>query len=224
MNWKELLLGEEDWDFLLMAGIRSFVMFFVIVVGLRVLGKRGVHQLSVFELGVIIGLGSAAGDPMFYRSVGLLVCIVVFVVVLVLYHFLELATTKSDKLGTAVEGEPHEVLRNGVLVLETFDKEPFSEQELFMQLRLQHVSHLGQVRCAILEPSGDVSTFYFADEDVVPGLPILPGAKVVETIETPGDYACAKCGRIAHLQPGNEKCAACKHDKWARAIDERRLT
>jgi uncharacterized membrane protein YcaP (DUF421 family) len=46
---------------------RTGIMFLVIIFGLRLLGKRGVKQLSVFELVVIIGLGSAAGDRCFTK-------------------------------------------------------------------------------------------------------------------------------------------------------------
>ncbi len=82
---KQLLLGSETWPFLLETGLRSLIMFVIILTGLRLLGKRGVKQLSVFELVVIIGLGSAAGDPMFYSEVGILPAIVVFVMIISLY-------------------------------------------------------------------------------------------------------------------------------------------
>lgn len=224
IDWHQLVFGKHDWTFLVQVGIRTFVMFLIIVVGLRVLGKRGVKQLSVFELGVIVGLGSAAGDPMFYEDVGLLSCVVVFVIVLALYHLLELLTTKNDRLATVVEGKPREVLRDGVLVLGTFDKEPFSEQELFMQLRLDHVSHLGQVRRGILEPSGEVSIFFYRDDEVVLGLPILPGTPMLTDISMAADYACARCGQVRRLAPGNQQpCPACKHKTWAEAIREPRI-
>jgi uncharacterized membrane protein YcaP (DUF421 family) len=225
IDWNQLILGKHDWDFLLPVAIRTFVMFLIILVGLRVLGKRGVNQLSVFELGVIVGLGSAAGDPMFYEDVGLLSCVVVFVIVLTLYHLLELITTKSERISAVVEGQPRQVLRDGLLVLETFEKEPFSEQELFVQLRLQHVSHLGQVRGGFLEPTGNVSIYYYADTDVVAGLPIVPGTPMVTKIAVTGDYACARCGRVERLVVGDEKrCGKCEHSTWARAATEPRIT
>lgn len=68
----------EDWSFLPETVLRSLIMFIVILISLRLLGKRGVKQLSIFELVVIIGLGSAAGDPMFYKDVGILPAIIVF--------------------------------------------------------------------------------------------------------------------------------------------------
>ncbi len=84
-NWKELLLGSEEWNFLPEVGIRTLIMFTIILVGLSILGKRGVKQLSVFELVVIIGLGSAAGDPMFYKDVGLIPAIHCFYSLLLVY-------------------------------------------------------------------------------------------------------------------------------------------
>lgn len=67
IDWSALFLGTEDWSFLTEVALRTFIMFLIIIIGLRFMGKRGVKQLSVVELVVIIGLGSAAGDPMFYK-------------------------------------------------------------------------------------------------------------------------------------------------------------
>ena len=84
-SWKELMMGSEEWSFLIETAFRTLIMFTVVLVGLTILGKRGVKQLSVFELVVIIGLGSAAGDPMFYKDVGLLPALMVFTIVIGLY-------------------------------------------------------------------------------------------------------------------------------------------
>jgi len=82
MDAHQLLFGEESWAFIPQVALRALVMFTVISVGLRLMGKRGIKQLSVYELGVIVGLGSAAGDPMFYKDVGLIPAPVVFVVLI----------------------------------------------------------------------------------------------------------------------------------------------
>ena len=66
IDWSAILLGSEEWSFLPEVALRTLIMFIIIITGLRFMGKRGVKQLSVVELVVIIGLGSAAGDPMFY--------------------------------------------------------------------------------------------------------------------------------------------------------------
>src|SRR5690606_29515861 len=173
MDLESLLFGEEDWSFLLDALIRSVIMFIVILIGLRLLGKRGIHQLSVFELGVIIGLGSAAGDPMFYRNVGILPAIVVFTVVIALYRLVTFLITKSDRIETLLEGRPAYILKNGV-ILKAFKEQPLGHDEFFAALRQNQVSHLGQVETVIIEADGNLSVFYYPDDKVHPGLPILP--------------------------------------------------
>ena len=64
IDWRTFLLGEEEWNFLFEVLLRSAVMFIVAITAMRILGRRGTKQ-GVFELVLIITLGSAAGDPMF---------------------------------------------------------------------------------------------------------------------------------------------------------------
>ena len=104
-DWQTLLLGKDEWSFLLEAAFRSAIMFIIILLSLRFLGKRGITQLSVFELGVIIGLGSAAGDPMFYKEVGLLPGLVVFIIVVSFYKFVTYLVNKNQQQRAATGGD-----------------------------------------------------------------------------------------------------------------------
>jgi len=102
-TWKELLMGGEEWSFLLETVLRTLIMFIVIMISLRILGKRGVKQLSVFELVVIIGLGSAAGDPMFYKDVGILPALAVFTMIVILYTSITYFIGKNKNFEELVE-------------------------------------------------------------------------------------------------------------------------
>lgn len=228
---RQLLLGSEDWSFLWAVAVRTTLMFLVILGGLRLMGKRGISQLSVFELGVIIGLGSAAGDPMFYKDVGLLSCLIVFVLVLGLYLILERLMNHFRGLANKLEGQAVDVVRDGALLYHAVSHEELTTNELFVQLRLGNVSHLGQVRRAILEPNGRLSVFYAPDDEVRPGLPVLPDLfeHTLETIPVRDHYSCVRCGYTALLDPshapGHEThCPRCDEHTWTRALSERRVT
>jgi uncharacterized membrane protein YcaP (DUF421 family) len=173
-EWKELLLGGEGWNFLMETVLRTFIMFVVIVIGLRLLGKRGVKQLSVFELVVIIGLGSAAGDPMFYKDVGILPAVIVFIMVISLYRFIMYIIGKGKKFERLVEGEPVCLISEGRFTIDNFKKEVLARTNFFAELRLQGVMHLGQVQLGIIETSGNISLFFYPDAEVKYGLPVLP--------------------------------------------------
>lgn len=225
-TWKTLLLGNENWGFLLETVLRTLIMFVIILVSLRILGKRGVKQLSVFELVVIIGLGSAAGDPMFYKDVGILPALIVFVLIVGVYTLITYFVGKNKNFEILVEGKSVCLIKNGAFSVENFKKEALGEDEFFAELRMQGVSQLGQVEEAILESSGNISIFYFPDEEVKPGLPIMPRSLEASYTVIPekGHYACAFCGHTALLPPAApHNCPECGKKKWIKASDKKRI-
>jgi len=225
MDWNQIFFGKDDKEFIIEVLLRSSMMFFIILIGLRILGKRGVTQLSVFELIVILSLGSAAGDAMFYKDVGLVHATLVFVVVILLYRILIFAIGKSKKVEKLMEGNPVYLIKNGKFSLEDFDKEPLALDEFFSEMRLKGVSHLGQVDKAIVETNGQLSLFYFKEEEVKFGLPILPEdiEKQHKEITTTDIYACLNCGHTQELNHGVHTCEICENKIWVKAKNEKRI-
>lgn len=226
IDWNELLKGSEEWGFIVEIALRTIVMYLTILIALAVLGKRGVKQLSVFELVIIIGLGSAAGDPMFYKDVGLLNGITVFVVVILLYKLTTYLVFKSDRIEELIEGKAIYLVQDGKFALQNFKKEPLAYAEFFSEMRSQGVSHLGQVDLAIIEITGEISLYFFADKDVKYGLPILPHLfnEKHRQIHKKAIYACSWCGFPEMLEPtDNHICTVCHKDKWVEAINSKRI-
>lgn len=226
-NWSEFLLGSEDWSFLTEVAFRTFLMFAVILIGLSILGKRGVRQLSVFELVVIIGLGSAAGDPMFYKEVGLLPPILVFIIIILLYNAVTHFVSSNKKIEYLVEGKAICLVKEGRFAISNFSKEILGQEEFFSELRLQSVSHLGQIELAIIETNGGISLFFYEDKDVKYGLPILPGSldQQQTVIKKAGYYSCVLCGYTEKLEVQHKHvCPQCKKDKWVTSVNRKRVS
>jgi uncharacterized membrane protein YcaP (DUF421 family) len=226
LDWTKMLVGEEEWVYLIEVVVRTAIMYIIILLGLRLLGKRGVAQLSVFEMVVIISLGSAAGDPMFYKEVGLMVPIAVFAVIVGAYRLTTFFMAKSKRFDDLVEGKATYLIEEGEFSINEFGKEALAQDEFFAELRLQSVSHLGQVKTAILETSGNLSVYFYPDKEVRYGLPILPKLyeKSFETIPSKGKYACNFCGNVEDLEAQQScECPKCNHKHWIVAINEVRL-
>lgn len=224
---EQIFLGDEDWNFIPEIMFRTLIMYVVVLVGLRVLGKRGVKQLSIFELVVIIGLGSAAGDPMFYKEVGIMSAVAVFFVIVVAYKITSYFVGKSKKFEILLEGSCTCVVEHGRFAIENFKKEALAQDEFFAELRLKGVSHLGQVHLAILETTGDISIYYYKDDDVKFGLPILPAlfAHKHQLIKHKDYYSCSFCGLTKLLEPSSKTiCTCCEKDKWVKSINIQRVT
>jgi uncharacterized membrane protein YcaP (DUF421 family) len=225
-TWKEFLLGGESWNFLPETMLRTFIMFIVILISLRILGKRGVKQLSIFELVVIIGLGSAAGDPMLYKDVGIIPAMIVFTLIVGLYSLVTYFIGKNKKFELLIEGKPVCLIKEGAFSIKNFEKEALGADEFFSELRMQSVSQLGQVEEAIEESSGSISIFYYPDEEVKYGLPIMPGSldnsqdKILET----DYYSCIFCGYTEKLMlSAKHICPTCKKYKWVKSSNKKRI-
>ncbi len=226
-DWGRILLGDLPGQFLLEVTIRTVLMFAVIFIGMRATGKRAVRQLSIMELVLIVGLGSAAGDPMFYNDVGLLPALVVFIVVILVYRSLTRLAAKSIKMEKLIEGESFLIVENGEFTIDSFNKEDLGQDEFFMEMRIKNVEHLGQIRKAYLETNGQVSIFFYEDEDVRPGLPLLPELfrQRSRTITRTATYACTFCGNVKDLSPqeGFHVCPKCSRSTWVSALSSRRV-
>lgn len=225
-DFRRLLIGDNiPYGFLFEVILRATVMFFVVLLILRLSGKRGIKQLSIFELAIIISLGSAAGDPMLYEDVALLPAIVVFVTVIGFYKLITYLTGKFEKVEQYLEGKPVKLIEHGKISYKSFREESLAYDELFSQLRLRNVNHLGQVHYAYLETSGDLSVFYYSDELVKLGLPILPDVydKPCHDFSVDKTYACTHCGELQKSLVHEAKCPICNHTKWVEAMGVTRL-
>jgi uncharacterized membrane protein YcaP (DUF421 family) len=224
-EWDRILLNDSPALFLLEVLFRTSVMFIVLLTALRFTGKRGVKQLSIFEIVIIIALGSAAGDPMFYHDVGILPAMCVFIVVISFYRLVTWLTGKSKWFEELLEGKTELLIENGFFSVLKFKKEAIAQDEFFSELRLKSIEHLGQIKYAFLEPSGNISVFFYKDEEVKPGLPVLPALFNMKTSEITagGLYACSNCGFTQQLIPGHSVCPVCKEEEWVRAIQTLRI-
>lgn len=226
MDWHRIFFSEQKTSFFLEILLRTPIMFLVTLAVLRFTGKRGGQQLSIFEVVMIITLGSAAGDAMFYQEVGLLHAIAVFAIVFIMYRIVIFIIIRNDKAEIILEGGPVYIIRNGLLCLKEMNGDEMGTDEFFAEFRVLNVSHLGQVNCAILEANGKISIFFRLDSEVVPGLPILPDqlAGFIQIIDKKGVYSCISCGFTKELFPQPETlCEICRSDKWVLSKADRRI-
>ena len=221
-DWERIFIHDFPWSYLGEVAFRTLFMFIILLTALTVSGKREVRQLSIYELVLVIGLGSAAGDPMFYHDVPLMSAVVVFAVMMGCY---KLATRISDRNKTVrhlLEGQPVYVIENGCILTQNFKQEDLGLEELFAALRVEGIEHLGQVRTAILEPNGQLSVFQFKEGDIRNGLPILPNElkKHSDAIPEPGEYACCTCGNVQSFATAAEQavCRRCNQTTWVKAV------
>ncbi|WP_460762066.1 DUF421 domain-containing protein [Niabella terrae] len=218
-DWQDFFLSGEGWGFLPEVMLRSFIAFAVVLLALKLTGKKGVRQLTLFELVIILTLGSAAGDMSFYKEVGVLPAVLTIVCIIILYKLITWLIVRSSRLERFMEGEPVVIIEQGRYTQKAIEEEHISFDEFFMELRQAGVEHLGQVRYAILEVNGQLSVFKNAEKDVRPGLRILPqylGKHYTSNFPEDGWYGCVSCGTTIYAHGGTAPaCPDCGHTRWS---------
>ena len=227
-DWQRMLwTADAPPTYLLEVAFRCTVTYLLVLGALRVTGRRGVRQLSIFELSIILGLGTAAGDTMLYHDTPLLPVMLVFAMVSFLYWLFNRLTEWFPRFSDWLEGTPVLLVEDGRLNIKNLTTINVTQKELFAELRIQQVEHLGQVRRAYLEATGQVSVFFYAPADTRPGLGIWPEAlqEATEAIAAPGDYACTTCGYVATWPPAaRHECPVCGGGCWVQARTAQRVS
>jgi len=166
--------GEHGPLFALEVVFRCVLTYLLLLAALRITGRRSVKQFSLFELSIIIGLGSIAGDTMFYPDVPLSHAVIVFGVVMGMYWLLNRLTEISPKFRDWMEGKEVRLLHHGHLQWEHFRRQNITQKELFGELRRQQIEHLDQLKAVHSEATGELSVFFTKTPRFVPACPSCP--------------------------------------------------
>jgi len=220
-DWARMFLGDQPPLFMAEVIFRTVLIYSYTLLLIRWIGGRSIAQLSIVEFLLVIALGSAVGDPLFYPDVPLLHAMVVITVVVLINKGLDFLILRSKRVQHGLDGVPKRLIGDGRMFMETLDRGGLQTVELFEQLRLAGISNLGEVAHAFVETNGRVSVFRRPSPQ--PGLPIVPPPEIspLETVEAPAGKArtaplcCAHCGALA--APVDTVCRFCDSDKFTPA-------
>lgn len=161
-DWERIFLGKEnDYLFMLEIGFRVVFIYLFAVIMMRFMGKRGNRSLSVFENVLIIALGSATGDTMFYPKVPLLYACIVIALIVGLSRLLQYLQLVSKPINTFLDGKPLMLIKDGEILNKGLDKSRIRKEELYGMLRNQGIKQLKEIEFAFLERTGNLSIFKF---------------------------------------------------------------
>jgi uncharacterized membrane protein YcaP (DUF421 family) len=151
MHWwlPEVSVGEKI--------LRSIIVYFFLLVMFRLLGKREVAQMTVFDLIVLLILSNVLQNAMIGPDNSVAGGLIGALTVLGANWVMGQVSFDSPRLGRLIEGVPTVVVHDGRLVERNLRKELISREDLLSTLRAQGIFDVDQVRVAVLEPSGKLS-------------------------------------------------------------------
>ncbi len=137
------------------------MLFAYAILLFRLLGARALSQLSLAEVVLVVGLGSAIGDPMMYPDVPITHGLMVITVVVVLQRILTWLTTRNKAVQRVMEPHAVRLVADGEIDGSGLRTSSLSHNELYAELRQMGVENLANVKRAYLEPDGNFSVFQF---------------------------------------------------------------
>lgn len=146
--------------------VRTVVIYLVALFVVRLMGKRALGTLSLFDFVIMVGIGDIIVMVGVEGSVSLISGISVLVVLGVLELLFSLLTFKSKVAARILEGMPTVLVQNGKLMHENMTKEHVSLADLKQELRKEGVSQISSVKEALLEACGKFSVIL--KDDVEP--------------------------------------------------------
>ena len=141
------------------AFMRTLTLYFLIMLGLRLTGKRQIGELEPSELVMTMMISDLAAVPMQDFGIPLLSGLVPILTLLALSLLLSQLSLRSLRLRTLLCGTPVVLIRRGQLQQSAMRKNRFTIDELMEELREQGISRIEDVKYAVLENSGQLSVF-----------------------------------------------------------------
>ena len=161
--------------------IKTFVLYFFIVVCYRIMGKKEVGQLSIIDLIVSILIAELAAMSIEETNRSILISVIPIALLVIIQVSLSLLTLKSNAFRKFIDGNPQVLINKGKVNFKQMQKTRYSLDDLISQLREQGIKNLDEVNYAILENNGKLSVF--SDNNVYPMPIILDGVIDVDTVK-----------------------------------------
>lgn len=144
--------------------LRATVMFALLYLLLRLLGKRELVQVTPFEMVVLIVMGDLIQQGVTHNDfsiTGASLAIGTFAFWGIILSWL---TYLFPKFGKILEGEPRIIIQGGKLVETNLRRDRMTRAEVESEMRLAGIAHMRDVEWAILEPQGKISFIKRADQ------------------------------------------------------------
>lgn len=142
---------------MLITFFRSIILYIIVLIVMRFMGKREIGQLQPFELAISIMIADLASIPMTEIGIPISNGIIPILGLLVMHLLISLLNMKSIRFREIICGKPSILIYRGKIDEKVLKKERFTINELEERLRGNNIFNLGDVEYAILETSGQVT-------------------------------------------------------------------
>ena len=147
-----------DFDIILSVILRTVIITTFVFLVIRWMHHKGTGQLSMHELLIIIGLGSAIGEPMIYiQELTLTQAFTAIIIVVALFKLIDYFTIRSKRFEKFVEEDPTLLVKDGRYIEGGLEKARITKGEYLAHMRTNGIKDISEVEESYLEITGQIS-------------------------------------------------------------------
>lgn len=137
--------------------IRSLVMLIILFIIIKLLGKKQIKNLTLYDYIISITIGSVAADTIISLDTPLYNGIIALLVFGFIGYIISLLSYNNHSVEKIMDGEPIVLFENNNFNYSNLEKSKISVAKVLEECRLKDCFDINELDCAILEPSGDIS-------------------------------------------------------------------
>ncbi len=137
--------------------ITAVLFYFLLVLILRISGKRTLSSMNAFDFVVTVAIGTTLSSTILDSSIALTDGLTAFVVLVGLQFAISWFSSRSQRIDRIVKSEPKLLCYNGAFLFDALKRERIVESEIMQSLRSQGFSSLKDVNAVVLETNGNIS-------------------------------------------------------------------
>lgn len=145
--------------------LRASVMFFIMYLLLRLLGKRELSQVTPFELVLLVVMGDLVQQGITHNDLSMTGAALAISTIAFWALTLSWITYLSPRAERLLEGVPRVLVKDGELIVANMRRDRITRVEAEIEMRLAGISRIAEVACAILEPNGKMSFIAKKDDE-----------------------------------------------------------
>ena len=220
-DWERILFGNVPASFFIEVVIRTAVVYLILMVSMRMMGKRMASQLGRNELAAMTSLAAAIGVPLQSADRGLLPAVIIAVIVVFVQQYIAKLALSHERFEKITQDDIDILIKDSCMNLKNMEKTRLSRARVFSQLRSSGIRQLGEVKRLYIEANGSFTLIKHEEE--VPGLSVLPDHDpdyFAQSLTPTDQKVCFRCGNRS--SDPQQTCDHCQASEWVQAVKSKK--
>lgn len=168
-------------DYFMLIG-KCFFFYMIIIIALRIMGKREVGELSIFDIVIYLVMSELLAISLTEKDGSVLMTLVPLVTLSALQIFLSKMILHFQSFRNLVDGSPVILIQNGIIDQHAMRQERYNIDDLLLQIRSYQIASVEEIAYAILENNGQLSVILKTDCKVNVPFPLIQDGVVNEHV------------------------------------------